>query len=120
MIQAIIKMQIPSKRRGEVMEILGSVAGRCRFEPGCIGCRLYLDAEEKHVIMLEEFWRDEESLKRHLRSDEYRRVLLAVEMALKPPEIRFNTISHSTGVETIESAKNSPEGRRGHDQQGNP
>ena len=105
MIQAIIRMQIPSKKRGEAMQILGSVAGQCRFEPGCIGCRVYQDAEEKHVIMLEELWTDEESLKRHLRSDEYRRVLLAVEMALEPPEIRFDTILHSAGVEAIEKAR---------------
>jgi quinol monooxygenase YgiN len=106
MIQATIRMLIPSKRRGEVMEILGSIAGRCRFEPGCMGCRVYQDAEEKQVIMLEELWRDEESLKHHLRSDEYRRVLLVVEMAQEYPEIRFNTISYSAGLEAIEKARN--------------
>ncbi len=106
MIHATIRMLLPPKKRGEMMEILGSIAERCRFEPGCISSRVYQDAEEKHVILFEELWRDEESLERHLRSDEYRRVLLVVEMALEPPEIRFNRISHSTGVETVEKARN--------------
>ena len=106
MIHATIRMLIPSKKRGEVMEILGSVAERCRFEPGCIGCRVYQDAEKRQVIMFEELWRDEESLERHLRSEEYRRVLLVVEMALEYPEIRFNTVSSSAGVEAIGKARN--------------
>ncbi len=41
----------------------------------------------------------------HLRSDEYRNLLLVLEMALKEPEIRFDTISSSTGIETIEKAR---------------
>ena len=108
MVHATIRMLIPSKRRGEVLEILSSVVERCRFDPGCISCRLYQSVEARDVIMLEEFWRDEEDLERHLRSDEYRRVLLVVEMAREAPEIRFNTISRSTGVETIEKARNLP------------
>ena len=105
MIHSTIRMLIPSKKQGEVMEILGSLAERYRFEPGCISCRVYRDAEVKHAIMFEELWRDEESLQRHLRSDEYRQVLVVLEMATKQPEIRFDTILSSTGIETIEKAR---------------
>ena len=113
MIHATIRMLISSKKRGEVLGILSSGAERCRFEPGCISYRVYQGVEVEHVVMLEEFWRNEEDLERHLRSDEYRKVLQIVEMALEPPEIRFNTISHSTGVETIEKARNFPHERTG-------
>jgi quinol monooxygenase YgiN len=99
-------MLIPSKKRGEAVEILGSLAERWRFEAGCISCRVYQDVEEEQVIIFEELWEDEESLERHLRSDEYRKLLLVVEMATEYPEIRFNTISHSAGIETIERARN--------------
>jgi hypothetical protein len=33
-------------------------------------------------------------------------MLLVLELALKRPEIRFNIISNSTGIETIEKARN--------------
>jgi hypothetical protein len=55
--------------------------------------------------MLEEVWRAEEDLDLHIRSDEYRNLLLVLEMALRQPEIRFDTISSSTGIETIEKAR---------------
>jgi len=62
-----------------------------------------------NLIVLEEFWRDEEALEGHIRSDEYHKVLLVVELAVEPPEIRFDPISHSTGFETIEKARRSPQ-----------
>jgi len=56
MVKATIRMMIPAKRRGEVLEILSSVAERCRFEPGCFACRVYQDVEVEPVIMLEQLW----------------------------------------------------------------
>jgi len=55
--------------------------------------------------MFEEVWRTKEDLEVHIRSDEYLNLLLVLEMALKQPEIRFDTISSSTGIETIEKAR---------------
>ena len=59
--------------------------------------------------MLEEFWRNEEDLERHLRSEDFRKVLVVVEMSLESLEIRFDKISRSTGVENIEKATNFPQ-----------
>ena len=105
MILATIRMTIPPKSSGEALKILRSMAELCRDDPGCLSCHIYGDLQEKNVLMLEEVWRSEEDLDLHLRSDEYRNLLLVLEMALKQPEIRFDTISSSTGIETIEKAR---------------
>ena len=105
MIKATIRMTIPPQKSGEVLKIIRSVVELCRYNPGCLSCHLYGDLQEKNVLMLEEVWRAEEDLDLHLRSDEYRNLLLVLEMALKQPEIRFDTISSSTGIETIEKAR---------------
>ncbi len=63
--------------------------------------------------MLEEIWRTEEDLNRHIRSDEYLNLLLVVDMALKQPEIRFDIISRSMGMEAIEKARSVTAGRKG-------
>ncbi len=93
------------EKRDEALAILRSMAERTRVEYGCIACRIFRDVEEENSIMLEEIWKNEENLNRHLRSNEYRNVLLAMEMAVKQPEIRFETVSHSTGVETMEKVR---------------
>jgi len=37
---------------------------------------------------------------------------MVLEMALEQPEIRFDTISSSTGIETIEKIRKATQGRR--------
>jgi quinol monooxygenase YgiN len=105
MIHSQVRMAFPSERLREALGILSPLAERVRVDPGCLGCHVYRDAHEDSVLMLEEVWRDEEDLARHLRSNEYRDVLLLMEMALKPPEVCFNTVSGSAGMEAIERAR---------------
>jgi quinol monooxygenase YgiN len=104
-IKATIRMAIPSQKSDEVLKILRSVAEPCREDPGCISCHIYRDLQEKNVLMLEEVWKTREDLDTHIRSDEYRNLLLALETAVKQPEIRFETIMSSTGIEIIQEAR---------------
>ena len=105
MIHATIRMKLPGQKVKEALEILRSMAERTKVEPGCISCRIYRDDQDEHTILVEEFWKSQEELERHLRSAEYRNVLLVVEMAHEKPEISFCEFSGSTGVETIEKAR---------------
>jgi quinol monooxygenase YgiN len=107
MILATIRMAILPQKRSEALNILRSMAKRWKNHSGCLGCHIYEDAQEENTLMFEEIWRSEGDLERHLRSEEYRDLLLVMEMALKHPEVRFNTVSTSTGIETIEKARSS-------------
>jgi quinol monooxygenase YgiN len=98
-------MLIPLEKQSEALEILMSTIEETLFNPGCISCRLYRGVEDVLAIMLEELWVSDENLERHLRSEKYRKILLVVEMAEETPEIRFDTIDHSAGVERIEQAR---------------
>jgi len=105
MIHATIRVKISAQKVGEAIEILHSVAERTRVQPGCVSCQVYHDTQEERLIMLDEMWSTQEGLDTHLRSDEYRNVLLVIEMADEKPEILFNPLADSTGVETIEKAR---------------
>ena len=105
MVRSTIRMLIPLEKQGEALEILGSTIEQTQFEPGCVSYRVYRGLEDVRAIMFEELWASDEDIQRHIRSNRYRKILLVVEMAVEPPEIRFDTIDHSTGVETIEQAR---------------
>jgi len=105
LVRSIIRMLIPLEKQNEAIEILGSMIEETQFEPGCVSCRLYRGVEDTRVIMFEELWTSDQDVQRHLQSDKYHRILLVIEMAEEPPEIRFDTIAHSTGVESIEKAR---------------
>ena len=92
-------------RESEALEILGSVNEQVQFDAGCIGCRLYRSVEDPPKIMIEQLWNSEEDAMEHLRSDIYRRVLLVIEMAQEPPEVRFDVIARSSGFEVVEKAR---------------
>ena len=105
MILATIRMTIPPQKSAEVLKILRSMTEQCRDAPGCLRCNIYGDLQEKNAYVLEEIWRAEEDLNVHLRSGEYLNLLLVLEMSIKQPEIRFDTIASSMGIEAIEKAR---------------
>ncbi len=105
MVRATVRIVLPAKGRREALGIFWSMAERARFEPGCMNARVFQDTKDDRVIVLEEWWDSQEDLDRHLRSDEYRKVLLVMEMALHPPEVRFETVLASSGIETIQKAR---------------
>jgi quinol monooxygenase YgiN len=111
MLRATVRLTIPPQKRDEALKILKSAASQCGVMPNCLGCYIYADIQEDKVLMFEQTWRSREDLEHHLRSEEYYKVLLVMEMALEQPDIRFDTISGSTGIETVEKARN-PTGRR--------
>jgi quinol monooxygenase YgiN len=105
MIHTTVRMALPFERLSEALGILGPLAERIRVEPGCLSCHLYQDVQDEHILMFEGIWRSGADMERHLGSHEYRDMLLVMEMALEPPEVRFDTVSGSTGFETIHRAR---------------
>lgn len=105
MIQALIEMEFAPDKIHEALQILQSIVERTRAEAGCISCSVYKNTETERQIVFAQEWRSDDDLQRHLRSEEYKRVLLVMEMACMPPEVRFDTIAGTSGVETIEKAR---------------
>lgn len=105
MIHSTIRMAIPPEKLADSLRILGPMAERIRLDPACSACHVYQDVQEDSVLMLEQVWKNQEALERHLRSDEYRDVLLLMETALAPPEVCFRLISRSAGLEAIHRAR---------------
>jgi len=110
MILATLRMAIPAQKRGEALKILKSLVARNSVQPDCEFSRICEDVLEDNVLQFEELWRSEEEFESYLRSDNYHKVLLVLEMALKQPEIRFDTISCSTGIETVGKARSQASG----------
>mgnify|MGYP001819635596 CR=1 FL=1 len=104
-VRSSIRMLIPLDKQSEAIDILGSVSAQVQFDPSCISSRIYRGVDEVRAIMVEELWQNREGIMNHLQSAAYRRVLLVIEMSEEPPEIRFDTITDSSGVETIENAR---------------
>ncbi len=105
MILATVRMTVPPQRRSQVSKTLKSMVRETKIEPGCISSRLYHDENEEDVLVCEQVWKSQADLDRYLRSEDYRRMLLLMELADEPPEIKFQTISETAGMEVVEKAR---------------
>ena len=104
-ILARIRVVVPTSKREEVVRTLRSMLGPTEVEPGCLSCRFYQDIQDESVLNYVEEWRSKEDLLRHLRSEQYRKLLAVVDTSQEEPEIRFDTISQTEGIEAIRSAR---------------
>ena len=93
-------------RRAEVLEILRSVQGPVLAQAGCAACHIYEEQGAEPAVVFVEMWDSQEALETHIRSEAYRRVLGALELSGGPPEIRFDHVSATEGMELIERSRN--------------
>jgi quinol monooxygenase YgiN len=96
------------ERRRETIEVLRSVQGPTQAQPDCLDCRIYEEENSGRAILYYERWQTEAGLHQHVRSDLYRRLLATLELSSRPPEIRFDSVAASAGMELIEGLRASP------------
>jgi len=105
MIDATIKITAPPGKHKEILQTFKAILGPIRREQGCISCNCYVDVESENIIYFREEWKSREDLNTHLRSVHFGVLIGAMKLLNKEPDIRFNTIDSTTGVEAIKAAR---------------
>ena len=105
MILSMVTISTDPENRMAVLDILLSVKGPTLAEQGCLACCIYEEYDEVHVITYLEKWQSAAEMYRHIRSPLYIRVLKAMELSSSKPEIVFNEVAGTRGMELIESLR---------------
>ena len=105
MIVATVRMAVAPEKRQQVIDLIRPTLEPTLIQSGCFSCRMYQDISDENILTYEEIWQSQEMLERHLRSESYENILAAIDLAKEPPEIRFNNVSHSSGIEVIGIAR---------------
>jgi quinol monooxygenase YgiN len=92
-------------RRAEVLKVFRAVQGPLLAQPGCVACHIYEEQGSERALVLVERWESEPALEAHLRSESYRRILGVMELSGRPPEVCFDHVSASEGMELIERSR---------------
>lgn len=103
MILATLRMVVRPDRRNDLLETMRGMLEPARVERGCLSYRLYEDVENRNAFVLLEEWTTQEDLERHISKDTQRWLLSLMDLLSEPPELRFNTVSHSAGMDLIEN-----------------
>ena len=104
MITATLRIRVSKGKKEEVVRFLRSLIGPTRVETGCLSCHLYQDMNDEYAITWMEQWRSQDDLSRHVRTPQYKRILAALDMSDAKPEIRFDTVVETKGMQLIEEA----------------
>jgi quinol monooxygenase YgiN len=105
MMLAMVKIVPSPGKRQEILDILLSVKGPALAAPGCRACSIYEEQGEEEAIAYFELWQSPAEMYRHIRSALYSRVLEAMELSSKKPEISFHTVLRTEGMDLIESLR---------------
>ncbi|MBI5675082.1 MAG: antibiotic biosynthesis monooxygenase [Nitrospirae bacterium] len=103
MILATLRMSVRPERRGDLLETIRGMLEPARVERGCLSYCLYEDIEDRNTFILIEKWKTQNDLESHLLTDNQRQILALMDFLSKQPELQFNTVSRTAGIELIEA-----------------
>ena len=107
MFLSILKISPSQGKQREVLDILQSVKGPTLAASGCIECSICVEDDEEHSIIYIEKWQLRSEMIDHIGSALYARVLKALELSDRQPEICFYEIKGTQGMELIEGVRSS-------------
>ena len=105
MVVLILKLKVSPSERKDVVSIFDTISGSTSVKPGCKMVKLQSDVDNDDDLILIEEWDAMSELERHIASDEFRKIMAIMDMAIKPPEISFHTISSTMGFELVEKIR---------------
>jgi quinol monooxygenase YgiN len=106
MIVGTLRILPAPDRRAEILKVFRAIQGPVLAQPGCAACHIYEEQGPEQVVVLVERWESHAALEAHLRSEAYRRILGAIELSGGPPEVCFDYVSATEGMDLIERARN--------------
>jgi len=92
-------------KRDAVVELLRHIQNAVRGRSGCVDSGVFEQCSGERAILYLEQWQSDEELSRHIQSDLYLRVLLALELACRKPEISYFEVVDVRGMEWIENLR---------------
>jgi len=105
MIIATLRMAARPEKREEIEQIVRGILESTRVQRGCLSYRFCRDVEDVNEYLIIERWETQTDLEEFIRSESYRKLLAAMELLAKPPEVKINAISYTAGLEAIKAAR---------------
>lgn len=78
-----------------------SAVGCTEATPGCRSCAVARDLTEESRVHYSEEWDCEQAFVRHLQSEEFRRVLTAMDLCSSEPLVRIGDLSGRSGLDYL-------------------
>ncbi len=98
-------LEVAPSERLSVLETIHSIIGPTAVQKGCLSCGLYSNSQNDDELILLQKWKSQQDLEKHVRSDDFRKILTVMETAKRKPEINFITVGSKAGLELVEKIR---------------
>ena len=105
MVIATLRVFPAHDQRRHLLGVLRSVQGPIQAQPHCQSCRIYEEDGYDEAICYMERWDSEPEFERHIRSELYRRILAAAELSRLAPEITFDFVTNTRGLDLVKALR---------------
>jgi len=96
-----IDMRFDPKDVDHAIRMLLSVRGSIQAKRGCRACEVGMEASEPGLVHYREEWETEDVFHQHVQSEEFRRVLIALDLCCEEPRIVVGNLSGHSGMEYL-------------------
>lgn len=103
----LIEMRFDTHETERAVRLLLSVVERTHAKKGCDACWVARDAVELDLIRYSEFWASDSRFASHVRSDEFRRVLVAMDLCCELPSVTVGKFLGRKGIDYLSELCNS-------------
>ena len=93
-----IDMRFASKDVDHAVQLLLSVKGNIQAKRGCRACGVGVEADDAGLVHYREEWESVEAFHQHVRSEEFLRVLIAMDLCCEEPRIVVGNLSGHIGM----------------------
>jgi quinol monooxygenase YgiN len=101
-VRLVVALTASASGAEQLLHALRLLASPTRAEPGCIGCRVWIDDDdEEFAVRYVEEWATEGALRLRVRSRPFTRLLEVLESAPAPPDIQFDFVTQTRGLDYV-------------------
>jgi quinol monooxygenase YgiN len=93
-----VDMRFLTKDVDRAVRLMLSVQGEILAKRGCRACDVAVAVADPAVVHYREEWDSEETFHEHVRSEEFRRVLIAMDMSCEEPRIVIGNLTGHSGL----------------------
>ncbi len=105
MMVTILKIVPLSGKRGAVLGILRSVESLLSGCAGCVDCAVFEQPGKDKAVVYFDRWRTRDDLRLFIQSSLYHRLLLAMELGARAPELGFYEVTETGGLGWIQEQR---------------
>lgn len=104
----LIDFKFSEENLKTAVELLMSIVGYTESLPGCQECMISKDLVVQGCVRFTTAWRTGEAFRKYVKSEEFRRVLVTMDMCSEEPKVSIGGAVHPCGIAYLSELRESP------------